>query len=148
MTQFYLNSTLTLSFAGVNTGGCSVLLAYVEMIVRCKRFVSVMGGVREKEGKEFPASPAAVVALPSVVVKDGLKTDCVVCREEIREGREVCELPCQHLFHWMCILPWLRKTNTCPCCRFPLPADDVYAEIGRLWDVLVKTSSSVHGMEI
>lgn len=99
-----------------------------------------MGG-GEKEGKEVAAAPAVVVALPSVDVKCGGGGECVICKEDMREGREVCELPCGHLFHWMCILPWLRKRNTCPCCRFRLPADDVFGEIERLWELLVKISS-------
>lgn len=99
------------------------------------------GGVRggEKEGRDVAAAVAAVVGLPSV---DGSGADqcCVICKEEMGEGRDVCELPCKHLFHWLCILPWLKKRNTCPCCRFRLPTDDVFGEIERLWDALVKTS--------
>ncbi|CBI32642.3 unnamed protein product, partial [Vitis vinifera] len=96
-------------------------------------------------GKFVGASTASVVALPSVEVSDG-GVECVICKEEMRQGRDVCELPCEHLFHWMCILPWLVKRNTCPCCRFQLPSDDVFAEIERLWDVVVKSSSvNPHG---
>ncbi|KAK8491695.1 hypothetical protein V6N13_030114 [Hibiscus sabdariffa] len=94
-------------------------------------------GLGEKERKEVAASPAEVVALPSVEVRGG-GVECVICKEEMREGREVCKFPCQHLFHWVCILPWLKKRNTCPCCRFQLPCDDIFGEIQRLWGVLVK----------
>lgn len=120
------------------------MVAYIEMVTRCLRFVSVMGscgsgGENYKVEKDLPASVPAVVALPSVEVTGG---ECAICKEEMKQGRDVCELPCQHLFHWMCILPWLRKNNTCPCCRFQLPTDDVFAEIQRLWEVLVKMSSN------
>lgn len=97
-------------------------------------------GGNYKVERELPASVGAVVALPSVEMTDA-GGECAICKEEMKEGRDVCELPCQHLFHWMCILPWLRKTNTCPCCRFQLPTDDVFGEIQRLRDVLVKMSS-------
>lgn len=90
-----------------------------------------------KNGREVATSVAAVVALPSVEVREGGK-ECVICKEEMKEGRDVCELPCDHLFHWMCILPWLMKRNTCPCCRHRLPTDDVFSEIEQLWEVLVK----------
>ncbi|XP_010543344.1 PREDICTED: E3 ubiquitin-protein ligase SGR9, amyloplastic-like isoform X1 [Tarenaya hassleriana] len=112
---------------------------------RCKRFVDIMGGGRGgggKEGKEVAAARAAVVALRSVevIAGDGGGVECVICKEEMRQGRDVCEMPCKHLFHWKCILPWLSKTNTCPFCRFQLPTDDVFAEIQRLWEILLKSS--------
>ena len=118
----------------------TVLIPYVEMVGRCMRLVGSLGcvgGGEDKEVGEVAAAAAAVVALPAVEVAVGGR-ECVICKEEMRVGRDVCELPCQHLFHWMCILPWLRKRNTCPCCRFRLPSDDVVGEIQRLWEVLVK----------
>ena len=113
----------------------SLLVPYIENVARCLRFVfgDIGGG-----GGDVAAAVEAVVALPSV--SGGGGGECVICRDEMREGRDVCELPCQHLFHWKCILPWLKKRNTCPCCRFQLPTDDVFGEIQRLWDVLVKMS--------
>lgn len=102
--------------------------------------MSCGGGGGGKEFGEVAASAAAVVALPAVEVAVGGR-ECVICKEEMRVGRDVCELPCQHLFHWMCILPWLGKRNTCPCCRFRLPSDDVFGEIQRLWEVLVKSGA-------
>lgn len=91
------------------------------------------GGGRDiKAGKEVATSVATVVSLPSVECRrEGW--ECVVCKEEIEVGRDVCMLPCEHGFHWGCILPWLRKRNTCPYCRFELPTDDVFCEIDRVW---------------
>lgn len=118
-----------------------VLGSFVDTLANCMRFVGAKG-CGGGEGREVAAMAAAVVALPSVEVKGGGGgAECVICKEEIREGRDVCQLPCQHLFHWMCVLPWLRKRNTCPCCRFRLPTDDVYGEIQRLWEVIVKVGS-------
>lgn len=95
-----------------------------------------VSGGSGKEGREVGASVAAVAALPSVSGVSG--KECAICKEEMKEGRDVCELPCEHSFHWICILPWLKKKNTCPCCRYRLPTDDVYGEIERLWEVVVK----------
>ncbi|WCJ34609.1 RING/U-box superfamily protein [Euphorbia peplus] len=130
------HAVLSHSGLGVHYGG--VILPFIEVIARCRRFVGEgVGG--EKERSDVAAAPAAVVALPSVEVeKGGGGGECVICREEMEEGRDVCELPCQHVFHWMCILPWLKKRNTCPCCRFQLPTEDVIGEIQRLWSVVVK----------
>ncbi|GMP50592.1 hypothetical protein CsSME_00017144 [Camellia sinensis var. sinensis] len=122
----------------------TTLIHFVEVVVNCQRFIGVMG-CGGKAGREMAASVAAVVALPSVEVRGGGR-ECVICKEEMSEGRDVCELPCHHLFHWMCILPWLKKRNTCPCCRHRLPTDDVSGEIERLWDVVVKVGrSELHG---
>ncbi|KAK8484459.1 hypothetical protein V6N13_030112 [Hibiscus sabdariffa] len=135
LTSICSNTTLKITgITGIFDG--AALIPYIEMVTRCKRLVGIMG-LGEKERKEVAASPAVVVALPSVEVKGG-GVECVICREEMREGREVCKFPCQHLFHWVCILPWLKKRNTCPCCRFQLPCDDIFVEIQRLWGVLVK----------
>lgn len=116
------------------------MIPFVETVSRCWRLVGALDCGGGKEAAEVAASAATVVALPSVEVRhDG--RECVICKEEMGIGRDVCELPCQHLFHWMCILPWLGKRNTCPCCRFRLPSDDVFGEIQRLWEVLVKMTA-------
>lgn len=100
--------------------------------------MGAMGCGGGKETGVSATSAASVVGLAAAEVRvGGRERECVICKEEMRGGRDVCELPCQHLFHRMCLLPWLRKTNTCPCCRFKLPSDDVFAEIQRLWEVLV-----------
>ncbi|KAK9048427.1 hypothetical protein SSX86_032610 [Deinandra increscens subsp. villosa] len=130
-------SATMLTLSGVGFSSSEILMKYIEMVGKCKRFVDVMGSREWKGGREVAASVAAVVGLPAVEVEEGGK-ECVVCKEEMREGRDVCELPCEHRFHWMCILPWVVKRNTCPCCRHRLPADDVYGEIERQWEVVVK----------
>ncbi|CAA7021189.1 unnamed protein product [Microthlaspi erraticum] len=138
--------TMLSNISGLWTCDAGILMPFIETLVRCKRFVDIMGGYNhlrrggEKESCEIPAARAAVVALRAVEVFDAGEVECVICKEEMSEGRDVCEMPCQHLFHWKCILPWLSKKNTCPSCRFQLPTDDVFSEIQRLWEVLVKTT--------
>ncbi|KZV35075.1 hypothetical protein F511_04380 [Dorcoceras hygrometricum] len=126
-------------FGGFST--FEVLNEYVELVAKCSNFVNVMMGCGGEMGlgkaeTEVAAAAAAVVALPSVEVS--AVGECVICKEEIMEGREVCELPCGHYFHWTCILRWLGKTNTCPCCRYRLPTDDVRREIDRIFEDLAR----------
>ena len=138
LSKLFSDKLLTFSYSTIN-GGCNgtTLIPFIETMMRCRRLVGAMVCGGGKDVGEVAASAAAVVALPSVEVRVG-GGECVICKEEMRVGRDVCELPCQHLFHWMCILPWLKKRNTCPCCRFRLPSDDVLGEIQRLWEVLMK----------
>ena len=48
------------------------------------------------------------------------KPNCCICMEEIEIGKEAVLLPCGHIFHSNCCLTWLRKSNTCPICRFEI----------------------------
>lgn len=48
-------------------------------------------------------------------------------------GEKIRKLPCKHIFHDTCIMPWLDKNITCPNCRFNLmeyftenPEDEQY----------------------
>ena len=38
---------------------------------------------------------------------------------------EIVALPCRHLFHSSCLLPWLSRKTTCPSCRFNLDPEDL-----------------------
>ncbi|KAM7251661.1 hypothetical protein ACFE04_023544 [Oxalis oulophora] len=69
-----------------------------------------------------PAKKEAVEAMPTVKIDENVQ--CSVCLEELDIGSEAREMPCKHKFHDECILPWLELHNSCPVCRFELPADD------------------------
>jgi hypothetical protein len=74
-----------------------------------------------------PASKKAVELLPTVKItalQEAQGTKCTVCLVEFEEGEGTRQMPCGHLFHPRCILPWLEKTNSCPLCRHELPTDD------------------------
>ena len=70
-----------------------------------------------------PAAKAAVEALPTVVVAEA-DAQCAVCKDGVEAGERARRLPCAHLYHDGCILPWLAIRNTCPLCRHELPTDD------------------------
>lgn len=73
-----------------------------------------------------PASKSAVEALPIIDIVDchvSVELQCAVCHEAFVLGSEAREMPCKHLYHSDCILPWLAMRNSCPVCRFELPTD-------------------------
>ncbi|GAB2268711.1 hypothetical protein Dimus_003661 [Dionaea muscipula] len=75
-----------------------------------------------------PAAKSVVDSLPSVkVTKEVLDSDssqCAVCKDEFDLGAVVKQMPCKHVYHSDCILPWLELHNSCPVCRYELPTDD------------------------
>ena len=42
---------------------------------------------------------------------------CAICIAEMEEDTINKKLPCRHIFHEDCLLPWFRIRNTCPTCR-------------------------------
>ncbi|MED6145702.1 hypothetical protein PIB30_027831 [Stylosanthes scabra] len=87
-----------------------------------------------------PASLSFVNNLPRVVVdKDHEKHGelvCAICKDALVPGTEASQLPCSHLYHGSCILPWLSTRNSCPLCRYELPTDDRDYEEGKQNSVL------------
>ncbi|XP_022862774.1 probable E3 ubiquitin-protein ligase RHC2A [Olea europaea var. sylvestris] len=74
-----------------------------------------------------PASKAAIESMPTVEINDqhiAIESHCAVCKEAFDLGSEAREMPCKHLYHQDCILPWLSLRNSCPVCRHELPTDD------------------------
>lgn len=46
---------------------------------------------------------------------------CAVCYEDLKGPvGKVVALPCTHVFHENCLLPWFQNRSTCPSCRFDL----------------------------
>ncbi|KAL6967565.1 RING-type E3 ubiquitin transferase [Sarracenia purpurea var. burkii] len=73
-----------------------------------------------------PASKIAVESMPIVEIVDGhisSESHCAVCKEAFVLGCEAREMPCKHIYHSDCILPWLSLRNSCPVCRHELPTD-------------------------
>ncbi|KAL6581091.1 hypothetical protein OROMI_007014 [Orobanche minor] len=81
-----------------------------------------------------PASKSAVESLPTIKINDhhiSVESYCAVCKEAFELGIEAREMPCNHLYHQDCILPWLALTNSCPVCRHELPIDNENVNGGR-----------------
>ncbi|MCL7024559.1 hypothetical protein MKW94_018859 [Papaver nudicaule] len=75
-----------------------------------------------------PAAKTAIEKLPDVnITEDILASEfsqCAVCKDEFELGSVTKQMPCKHIYHPDCILPWLELHNSCPVCRHELPTDD------------------------
>jgi hypothetical protein len=48
--------------------------------------------------------------------------NCAICQEDWENNEVVRKLPCEHVFHIMCIDKWFSENNVCPVCRYSMPA--------------------------
>ncbi|KAI3421669.1 RING-type E3 ubiquitin transferase [Psidium guajava] len=75
-----------------------------------------------------PASKSAVENLPTIKVSEELQNSemnqCAVCLDDFEMDMEVKQMPCKHIYHADCLLPWLELHNSCPVCRHELLTDD------------------------
>lgn len=96
-------------------------------------FEQLLERLAETDGSRRGAPPAAVSFvknLERVVVEDdgGGGLVCVICKDSVCVGGVVNRLPCLHVYHPSCIIPWLNARNTCPLCRYELPTDEKECE--------------------
>ncbi|CAK7343468.1 unnamed protein product [Dovyalis caffra] len=95
-----------------------------------------------------PAALSFVNNLPCIIINeehekhDGLV--CAICKDLLPIGTEVNQLPCLHLYHPSCILPWLSARNSCPLCRYEFPTDDQDYEEGKR---NAGTRTEIHGIQ-
>ncbi|KDP44929.1 hypothetical protein JCGZ_01429 [Jatropha curcas] len=74
-----------------------------------------------------PASKSAIESMPTVTINEfhtSTESHCAVCKEPFELESEAREMPCKHIYHSDCILPWLSFRNSCPLCRHELLGDD------------------------
>lgn len=73
-----------------------------------------------------PAPRSAIDAMPTIRISQRhLNTDahCPVCQDKFELGSKARLMPCDHIYHSDCIVPWLVEHNSCPVCRVELPSE-------------------------
>lgn len=73
-----------------------------------------------------PAAKEQVDALPVLAIRQEQvdeKLQCHICMENFQLEEMVKELPCRHVYHTECIVPWLELHGTCPVCRKRIDAN-------------------------
>ncbi|KAL2488909.1 putative E3 ubiquitin-protein ligase [Forsythia ovata] len=81
-----------------------------------------------------PASKSSIESMPTINIDSShVNSDlhCAVCKEAFTLGSEAREMPCKHIYHSDCILPWLSLRNSCPVCRHELPSEAVSENLGQ-----------------
>ncbi|XP_050376509.1 E3 ubiquitin-protein ligase RING1-like [Argentina anserina] len=83
---------------------------------------SLFESMETYEATTKPASKSAIEKLEKVRLESveaarhaGL---CAVCMEDFEAGNEATRLPCLHLYHRHCVVPWLEINHRC---LMPLP---------------------------
>lgn len=73
-----------------------------------------------------PAPKSSIDALPTIkITQKHLKSSdshCPVCKDEFELKSDAKQMPCNHIYHSDCIVPWLVQHNSCPVCRKELPS--------------------------
>ncbi|KAL8155261.1 E3 ubiquitin-protein ligase RING1-like [Apium graveolens] len=78
---------------------------------------------------QHPTANSAIQAIPSIQITQSMiqlesVILCAVCKEHFVIHNQAKQLPCNHIYHEDCILPWLKSHNSCPVCRFKMPTEN------------------------
>ncbi|XP_061413047.1 filaggrin-like [Lethenteron reissneri] len=94
-------------------------LSAIESIVA--NLNTLIGDVTGIQFQPTPASSELTSSLPVFFINDDvLEQICTICCSEFVRTDQATTLPCCHLFHTSCIEQWLKKSATCPVCRYHL----------------------------
>lgn len=84
------------------------------------RVILLRLGLLPRSNGQGAASPEAIARLETIKCL-GVEGDCSVCLESFKVNDVGKRMPCKHLFHETCLLPWLQQKSSCPVCRNILP---------------------------
>lgn len=65
-----------------------------------------------------PVRPTAIaISEEHISDSNSITSSCPICHDDFRLREEVGRFHCGHIFHQICIAPWITIANTCPVCR-------------------------------
>eukprot|EP00045_Choanoeca_perplexa_P015897 m.206736 g.206736 ORF g.206736 m.206736 type:complete len:169 (+) comp17109_c1_seq1:91-597(+) len=87
-------------------------------------------GLSETEQSSSKKPPTSTSFISDLDIVEPTKTElaeavqCPICMAAYQAEDDLHELPCEHVFHVACIVPWMEQACVCPLCRYELPTDD------------------------
>uniref|UniRef100_A0A2P2JMP4 RING-type E3 ubiquitin transferase n=1 Tax=Rhizophora mucronata TaxID=61149 RepID=A0A2P2JMP4_RHIMU len=97
-----------------------------------------------------PATRSSIDAMPTIKITQrhlGSDSHCPVCKDEFELGSEARQMPCSHIYHSDCIIPWLVQHNSCPVCRQELPPQGTSSSRSSQNSTSRSSSSNYNGRE-
>ncbi|KAG2388785.1 hypothetical protein C9374_000224 [Naegleria lovaniensis] len=79
--------------------------------------ITRMMNAMQGQGGTPPATETTISSLKTRKATAADCKDCAVCQDQIKEEEDVTELPCGHIYHKDCVVPWLQRHANCPICR-------------------------------
>ncbi|XP_059665118.1 E3 ubiquitin-protein ligase RING1-like [Cornus florida] len=86
-----------------------------------------------QSNRSSPTSKSFIDSLPilkflAVSSSNSCPRSCSICTNDFEFFSEVNQLPCKHVFHPDCLVPLLRRSNSCPLCRYELRLGNFHVE--------------------
>jgi hypothetical protein len=75
---------------------------------------------------DFPAAPSIPTSADSDLLSSAPTSNSPL-ESSVPEGPKIISLPCAHVFHESCLLPWFTRAKqaTCPTCRFNIDPENL-----------------------
>ncbi len=102
---------------------------YITSLISEYRFLSLLMAILDPvpdsnslEDVKVPLSPEDIHKLRHTEYHKGDSDDkCGICYSELEDKDKIIELPCKHVFHTDCIMPWIRDYHhVCPSCKIDI----------------------------
>ena len=83
---------------------------------------NVIPNLNNLEDVKVPLSPEEITKLKNIEYTNKCNSDiCGICYVDFEENDKIIELPCKHIFHTECIMPWIKNYHhICPTCKLDI----------------------------
>lgn len=122
MDGFHTSGTSSLEKTPTRQGGLTSPTRVVDLSEK-EHFIPLPGQQYNKHQMSDDLSPGSAVARPRAAERVEDPIICAICLDGFHQDDHVRVLPCGHVFHCVCIDPWLairRTYSYCPLCKTKL----------------------------